>query len=457
MSQPQVVTRFAPSPTGLLHAGNYRTALFAYLFARQQKGKFIVRIEDTDRARSKKEYEDNILESLKWLGLDYDAFYRQSERTEIHAGYIQKLIDSGHAFISKETPKEAGDRTEVIRFKNPNKKVSWNDSVRGKIEFDTTDLGDFVIARSMTEPVFHLVVVVDDHEMGVTHVIRGEDHISNTPRHILLYEALGLPVPQYVHLPLLLSEDRSKLSKRKGALPVTAYRDRGFLSSALINYLAMLGWNPGPEAKDKEIFSVAELISIFDFSKIQKSGAIFSEKKLAWYNRQYLLALSDTDFAKILRAQVSTPPTPSSGLASTIPDTLIPLIREKISTFAEVAGLTAPGGELSFIHPLPSSGSVPSYNVADLKWKNEVDISATKAHLKFVLDTVKALSASDFTSTSLKNALWPYAEEKGKGNVLWPMRYALSGQARSPDPFVMGGILGKDETLARLTYAYNAI
>lgn len=441
-----VITRFAPSPTGLLHAGNYRTALFAYLFARQNKGKFIVRIEDTDKARSKKEYEDNILESLKWLGLEYDEFFRQSERTDIHASYIKKLIDSGHAFISKETPKEPGDRAEVIRFKNPNKKVSWNDSVRGKIEFDTTDLGDFVIARSMTEPVFHLVVVVDDHEMGVTHIIRGEDHISNTPRHILLYEALGLPVPQYVHLPLLLSEDRSKLSKRKGALPITAYRDRGFLPAALINYLAMLGWNPGPEAKDKEIFSVAELIEIFDLSKIQKSGAIFSDQKLTWYNRQYLLALSDDDFAKILQAKFGP-----SNSAPVIPAALIPLIKEKISILEEVTGLIAPGGELSFIHPLPS------YNVADLKWKNEVDISATKAHLKVAIDAVSALSATDFTSATIKNALWSYAEEKGKGNVLWPMRYALSGQARSPDPFVMGGILGKDETLARLTYAYNAI
>jgi glutamyl/glutaminyl-tRNA synthetase len=200
----KVVTRFAPSPTGLLHAGNYRTALFSYIFTLQNKGKFVLRIEDTDKARSKKEYEYNIIESLNWLGIKYDEFYRQSDRTEIHKSYIKKLIDSGKAYISKEIPKEAGDRSEVIRFKNPNKKVSFVDLVRGKIEFDTTDLGDFIIAKSMEEPVFHLVVVVDDFEMGITHIIRGEDHISNTPRHILIQEALSIPTPLYAHIPLLL-------------------------------------------------------------------------------------------------------------------------------------------------------------------------------------------------------------------------------------------------------------
>src|SRR5574343_583039 len=179
----QIVTRFAPSPSGLLQAGNYRTALFSYVYALQNKG-----------------YEENILESLEWLGIKYEEFYRQSDRTDIHKSYIKKLIDSGHAYISKETPKEVGDRDEVIRFKNPNKKVKFNDLIRGQIEFDTTELGDFVIARSMEEPVFHLVVVVDDFEMGVTHIIRGEDHISNTPRHILIQEALGAPVPIYAHL-----------------------------------------------------------------------------------------------------------------------------------------------------------------------------------------------------------------------------------------------------------------
>ncbi|MEI7463134.1 MAG: glutamate--tRNA ligase family protein, partial [Candidatus Taylorbacteria bacterium] len=224
MINKKVVTRFAPSPTGLFHAGSYRTALFAYIFARQNNGKFILRIEDTDKVRSKKEYEDNIIDSLKWMGLKYDEFYRQSERTEIYRKYLKQLIDSGHAYISKEIPKEPNDREEVIRFKNPNRKVVFQDMVRGQIEFDTTELGDFVIAKSMDEPVFHLVNVIDDLEMGMTHIIRGEDHISNTPRQILIYEAIGAPLPIFAHIPLLLSANRAKLSKRHGAVPVSSYR-----------------------------------------------------------------------------------------------------------------------------------------------------------------------------------------------------------------------------------------
>ncbi len=198
-----VVTRFAPSPTGYFHAGSYRTALFAYLYARKHAGKFILRIEDTDKERSKKEYEENIVESLKWLGLEHDEFFRQSDRGEVYKKHIQALIDADKAYLSKETPKDPGGRTEVIRFRNPNKKVTFTDLIRGDITFDTTELGDFVIAKDINEPVFHLVNVVDDFEMGVTHIIRGEDHISNTPRQILTNAALGAPGPFFAHLPLL--------------------------------------------------------------------------------------------------------------------------------------------------------------------------------------------------------------------------------------------------------------
>jgi glutamyl/glutaminyl-tRNA synthetase len=182
----KIVVRIAPSPTGNLHIGTARTALFNFLFARQNNGTFIVRIEDTDKERSKKEYEDNILDGFKWLGISHDAFYRQSEREEIYKSYLKKLIEDGYAYISKEEVTEEGKRSEVIRFKNPNTKISFFDLIRGEVVFDTTDLGDFVIARSETEPLYHLAVVIDDHEMGVTHVIRGEDHISNTPRQILI-------------------------------------------------------------------------------------------------------------------------------------------------------------------------------------------------------------------------------------------------------------------------------
>ena len=217
----KIVTRFAPSPTALMHAGSYRTAVFSYLYAKQNKGKFILRIEDTDKARSTKEFEKNITESLEWLELTHDEFYRQSERTEIYTEWLNKLIKEDKAYVSDERNSQNTERkiTEgevmrdsVIRFRNSNKKVKFHDVIRGDIEFDTTELGDFIIAKSLTEPIFHFVVVLDDFLMGITHVIRGEDHISNTPRQILIQEALGAPTPLYAHLPLVLAPDRSKLS-----------------------------------------------------------------------------------------------------------------------------------------------------------------------------------------------------------------------------------------------------
>ena len=276
MSQ-KIITRFPPSPTGNFHVGSARTALFNFLFARKNNGKFILRIEDTDKARSKKEFEDDIFESLEWLGLKYDEFYRQSDRGKIYRTYIEKILDDGSIYE---------DEDKIIRFKNPNKKVKFNDLVRGEIEFDTTELKDFIIAKSVDEPLYHLAVVIDDFESNITHVIRGEDHISNTPRQILIQEAIGAPRPIYAHLPLILAPDRSKLSKRKHGESVSLdyYRDKGYSPEAMINYLALLGWNPGTE---QEIFTLDELINVFDFSRVHKGGAIFDEKKLAWVNRKH--------------------------------------------------------------------------------------------------------------------------------------------------------------------------
>jgi len=271
------IVRFAPSPTGFLHVGSARSALYNFLFARKNNGKFILRIEDTDKERSKKEFETDIIEGLNWLGLGYDELYRQSERGEVYKSHIEKMLDSGSIF-------EAEDK--VIRFKNPNKKVKFNDLVRGEIEFDTTELKDFVIAKSVDEPLYHLAVVIDDFESGITHVIRGEDHISNTPRQILIQEAIGAPRPIYAHLPLILAPDRSKLSKRKHGESVSLdyYRNKGYSPEAIINYLALLGWNPGTE---QEIFTLEELINVFDLSRVHKGGAIFDEKKLAWVNKKH--------------------------------------------------------------------------------------------------------------------------------------------------------------------------
>ena len=276
-SKEKVIVRMAPSPTGRFHVGGARTALFNFLFARKNNGKFILRIEDTDKERSKKEFEDDIFESLEWLGLKYDEFYRPSERGEIYRNYIETMLNNSSIY-------EADDK--VIRFRNPNKKVKFSDMVRGEIEFDTTELKDFVIAKSVNEPLYHLAVVIDDFESGITHVIRGEDHISNTPRQILIQETIGAPRPLYAHLPLILAPDRSKLSKRKHGESVSLdyYRNKGYSPEAIINYLALLGWNPGTE---QEIFTLDELINVFDLSRVHKGGAIFDEKKLAWVNRKH--------------------------------------------------------------------------------------------------------------------------------------------------------------------------
>ncbi|MFN3870156.1 MAG: glutamate--tRNA ligase [Aquificaceae bacterium] len=314
------VSRFAPSPTGYLHLGNARTALFSYLFARHHKGKFILRIEDTDRERSTKEFEEMLLEDLRWLGLEWDEFYRQSERFDLYKEYAQKLIESGHAypcFCTVEELEEERKRAEergipyrysgkcrvltkeeverfkaegkpyTIRFKVPeNKVVVFEDLIKGHIAINTDDFGDFVIVRSDGTPTYNFVVVVDDALMGVTHVVRGEDHIPNTPKQILIYEALGFEVPHFAHLPVILGEDRSKLSKRHGAVSVRNYREEGYLPEALFNYLCLLGWSPPQEGR--EIFSKEELIEVFKLEDVNSSPAVFNKDKLRWLNGVYI-------------------------------------------------------------------------------------------------------------------------------------------------------------------------
>ncbi len=271
-----IVTRFAPSPTGLLHIGNYRTAIFSYLFARQNNGKFILRIEDTDKERSKKEYEWNITASLAWLGLEYDEVYRQSDIVGEHTKLLQKLIDEDRAYLD----------AELVRFRNPNKDITFKDLIRGDITFNTTELGDFIIAKNLDTPLFHFAVVVDDHNEGVTHIIRGEDHISNTPRQIAIYEAFGWQVPQYAHLPLVINSDRSKLSKRAGAKSLLDYRDMGYLPQTMLNAIAFLGWNPG-KGNNKEVYTKEELIKDFDLTNVKKAGATLNEEKLKWFEKKH--------------------------------------------------------------------------------------------------------------------------------------------------------------------------
>lgn len=422
----RVVVRFAPSPTGNLHLGSARTALFNYLFAKQNSGQIFLRLEDTDRERSKPEFEQNIVESLDWLGLKFDHFYRQSERTKIYKQNLERLVNSGQAYSA---PGET-----VIRLRNPGQKITFSDLIRGEISFNTSELGDFIIAKSLTEPLYHLAVVVDDWEMKISHVIRGEDHISNTPRQILIQEALGAclagrqaPRPAYVHLPLILAPDRSKLSKRHGAVSVIEYRERGYLPAALVNYLALLGWNPGTA---EEVFSLAELTERFSLDRVQPSGAIFNLNKLNWLNREYLKRCPDEIFIKYLPA----------GADQTVAKKILPLIRERLATLADLPSLVGEKGELAYFFRRPN------YDKTLLR---------TQKHFPKLRALVESIPPSDFRAERLKAAIMPYADDAGRGEVLWPFRAALTGREKSADPFIVAAILGQSETLARLDYAQH--
>lgn len=436
-------TRFAPSPTGLLHMGSVRTALYNYLFAKKHGGTFVLRIEDTDKERSKKEFEDNIMDGLSWLGLSHDEFYRQSENVATHTKHLEQMVASGKAYVSKETPKIEGGRTEVIRFKNPNTTVTFNDAIRGEISFDTTELGDFVIAKSLHEPLFHLAVVVDDFEEKITHVIRGEDHISNTPRQILIGQAIGAPIPLYAHLPIVLATDKTKLSKRKHGETASLefYRAQGYLPEAILNFLALIGWNPGG---NREVITLKELEQLFDIERVQKGGAIFNPEKLEWLNKEFLSRLPNTEVENIIKGELM-----KSGI--TLPNDvvmrLIPVIFERIHKSGDIAQMAA-DGEFSYYATQPDVGAT------ELTWKDSSK-EDTRVHLEKVIFLIK--DVQDFSVLNVKEVIWPYAESVGRGNVLWPMRFALSGKDKSPDPFSLAYILGKDETIKRLTHAITQL
>ena len=444
----EIRTRIAPSPTGDLHIGTARTALFSYLFAKQNNGKFVVRIEDTDKERSTKESESDIFNGLKWLGLKEDELYRQSERTDIYKKYIQQMLDASTAYVSKEESKaKAGEQVEVVRLKNEGKKVEFEDMVRGKIEFDTTELGDFVIARSIDDPLYHLAVVVDDHEMAISHIIRGEDHISNTPRQILIQEALGLERPKYAHIPLILAPDRSKMSKRRNSTSISEYSEKGYISSALINYMALLGWNPGT---DRELFTLDELIAEFKLENIQKGGAIFDIEKLNWFNREYIKKMPEDEIFENVKKNLPESISNMSEYSDTILRKIIPIISERMNVFGDMKQMSE-DGEIDYYF------RNPEYDRKNLLWKQDSDLKVSVEHLREVARLLESVDESDFTQESVKEAIWSYADEKGKGSVLWPMRYALSGRDKSPDPFMLASVLGKDETIYRLNNAVNKI
>ncbi len=443
----KIITRFAPSPTGFLHVGGARSALFNYLYTKQNDGKIFLRIEDTDKERSKPEYTQGIFDAFKWLGLQFDETVIQSDNLANHKKYLEKLLASGHIYISKEEVKEEGQRAEVIRFRNPNKDIIFKDLIKGEIKFNTTELGDFIIAKSLDEPIFHFANVVDDITMGITHVIRGEEHLSNTPRQILIWEAIGEKErPVYGHIPLILSDTREKISKRKHGemVSVEYYRDQGYLPRALINFLAFLGWNPGGT---EEIFDLKELIAKFDIHKVQKAGAIFNPEKLRWFNREYITRLSEEEFDALsttfLPDWIQAEPSLYQRLRS--------IIREKISVFGEMKAMFDSSGDLSFVR------SLADYDGDLLLWKKQPDREESKKHIKSVKDLLSTLSPDQFTAENIKTKVWQYAEDNGRGNVLWPFRVAITGKEKSPDPFASSSLIGKDESLRRLDIALSKL
>ncbi|MEK7579070.1 MAG: glutamate--tRNA ligase family protein [Patescibacteria group bacterium] len=437
----KVVTRFPPSPTGLFHMGGVRTALFNYIFAKQNKGEFLFRLEDTDKERSKKEFEEELYSGLVWLGLppDNTDVPRQSERTEIYKEHLHRLIAEGKAYEAEDSTTGKG---KVVRFKNPNGAITFTDLIRGEISVDTTDLEDFIIARNTDEPVYHMTVVVDDMLSGVTHVIRGEDHTSNTPRQILILEALGGTRPIYAHLPLVLADDKSKLSKRKHGEVVSLayYRKKGYLPEAIINFVALLGWNPGG---DREMLSLDDLIQEFSFEKVQKGGAVFNVQKLNWINKEYIKKMGAE---KQKRGLLEFLP---KDIDEKMLDTVLPLIIDRIHTWGDVTELWE-SGEFSYLL------EEPVVDPGKLVWKEETR-EAAREHLTKVKEYIEKVSEAEFNTESIKASIWPYAEEKGRGSVLWPFRMALTGKDKSPDPFTVAGMLGKERTLKRLRNAISLL
>lgn len=449
-----LITRFAPSPTGFLHIGGARTALFNYIYTKQNNGKIILRIEDTDQERNKEEYVTEIRDGLDFLGIDFAEIKKQSDNFQIHKEYLQKLIDGGFAYVSKTTEEELLEakakgktlKEEVIRFKNPNKIIVFNDLIRGEIKTNTTDLGDFIIAKSLEEPIFHFSNVVDDILMGVNCIIRAEEHIANTPRQILIWEAIDeKPISRYAHIPLILNEKREKLSKRKHGELVSLkyYQNNGYLKEAIINYLAFLGWNPGGE---KEIYSIEEIIELFDIHKVQKAGAIFNVVKLNWFNKEYIKLQSPSEQLKYIKEYLPN----IEKFDGKLLEKLRPILIDRISYYGELKELFE-SGELDYYL------TDPDYtNPKEIIW-NKSTQEETVYNLEKVLEIIKQGIQENNNIENIWNKIFSLATEIGKGGILWPLRYSLSGKDKSPDPKTLIEILGLEVAIKRIEKAIKAL
>lgn len=462
----EIRTRMAPSPTGFFHIGGARTALFNYLFAKREGGKFVLRIEDTDLERSDPKFEKDILESLKWLGILWnEGPFRQSDKIETYSKYLDKLLKENkayHCFCSEEEleairqdqmsrglapiyngkcrnltetevkKKLSEGQPTIIRFKTHGEKVSFTDLIRGKIEFNTSLMGDFVIAKDLTTPLYNFAVVIDDFEMKISHVIRGEEHIPNTPRQILLQEALGFPQLKYAHLPLILGPDKSKLSKRHAAVSVNYYREEGYLPETLINFMAFLGWNPGT---DQEIYSLKTLAQEFSLDKVQKAGAIFNIKRLDYLNGFYIRQKPLDELTELCQPYL---PKAEKGFLKKI----VGLHQERLKKLSEITELT----DFFFQDKL-------NYDKELLRWKDADDQKMAES-LDILDNLLSEISERNWTKETLEKVLMQEAEKIGdRGLILWPLRVALTGKKASAGPIEIAEILGKEKTLTKIKEA----
>ena len=464
--------RFAPSPTGQLHLGGARTALFNWLFARKHGGKFILRIEDTDKLRSKQEFTDQICDSLKWLCLDWDEeIVFQSTRDELYKSAIKKLLETGKAyrcFCSKEKIAEERKQAEMsgsgyyysstcrnldekliqanikngkpfsVRISVPEGYTEFDDKIYGKIRVNNKEIDDFIIARTDGNPVYNLVVAIDDNAMKITHIIRGEDHISNTSKQLMIYKALNYSLPEFSHLPMILGPDKKRLSKRHGATGVQEYRERGYLANSLINYLALLGWNPGTQ---QEVFSPDELIEQFSIERVQKKSAIFDERKLQWVSGKHIYKKSASEILKDIRTH--DPDWRKSNDENYVVK-VIELMKERVKSLCDMQEMTT----MFFEDP-------NNYDEKAVKkrWK---DKSVNKLITKFEnsLDKIELWDAEQI-EIALRNLA--EHEEISTGKIIHPTRLALSGTGSGPSLFAMMELLGKEVCLRRLQKAIIAL
>jgi glutamyl-tRNA synthetase len=477
----QVRVRFAPSPTGYLHIGGLRTALYNYLFAKHFGGKFILRIEDTDQSRKVEGAVENLIETLKWSGIEYDEGpdrdggcgpYVQSQRIELYRTYAQELINKEKAYycfctserlqevrqkqltaklspsydrhcrtVSREEAERriAAGEQYVIRMKIPLEgELSFDDVIRGKVTILHKMIDDQVIIKSDGFPTYHLAVVVDDHLMGITHIIRGEEWLSSVPKHILLYQYFGWEVPVLAHLPLLLNPDKSKLSKRQGDVAVEDYRAKGYLKEAIVNFIAFLGWNPGDE---REIFFLEQLVKEFTMERVGKSGAVFNIEKLNWLNQQHIKLKSNEELAQLIKPYIQ--PVPLANMDDAYLLKVIGVLKERLifpKDFVEMS--------VYFFHDPESfdEAGVTKY------WEKE-----TNGHIKLLADRLESIP--EFSHSSIEPALRQLAEELQikPTKLIHPGRLALSGRTIGPGLFEMIELLGKETVVRRLRYAGEKI